>query len=79
MDPNQQIKQWALEEREFLHSMATPLGTAMLVLDALIESANRDGSESDVKELLLAQKAMEKLKELLQNRRSVLLRKGNSE
>lgn len=66
------------DEREFLHELASPLGTAIFVIDAVIDTVqSRPGVDPD--ELIqLAEifQALEKMKKLLQGRREVLVKRG---
>lgn len=73
------IEQWCQEERAFLHEIATPLGSAMLMIDILIERMQEAGkTEAEIKELKVTMKALEQMKTLLQNRRNILVKKGNA-
>lgn len=66
------------DEREFLHDMATPLGTAMLLTDSILEDfQGRDGNDPDdlmrLKEIF---QSLEKLNVMLSKRREVLIARG---
>lgn len=75
---NDQIDVMTREERAFLHEIASPLGSAVLMLDIVIESArSRPESEKTLKELKMTQKALERMKELLQSRREILIQRGS--
>ncbi|MGE3974106.1 MAG: hypothetical protein AB7F59_06225 [Bdellovibrionales bacterium] len=66
------------DERQFLHDMATPLGTAMLLTDSYIEDvkARPNVISEEVNQLTEIYAALEKLNKLLMMRREVLIKRG---
>jgi hypothetical protein len=67
------------EEDKFLHNLATPLGTALLILDAFIEEVEaRKASEApeDAKRLKDIYQALERMSVLLRERKEYLVLKG---
>ena len=66
------------DEREFLHDIAGPLGTAIFVLDGLLDDVqSRPGANSDdIVQLTEIYTALEKLKTYLQERREILIKRG---
>ena len=66
------------DEREFLHDIATPLGTAMLLADSLLEEIQerKEADPDDVMRLGEIYKALNHLQELLVGRREILIKRG---
>lgn len=65
-------------ERNFLHDMASPMGTVIFLIDAVIDDATTNG-KIDKENLALLEKVqeqLERLKEMLDNRRQVLIQQG---
>ncbi len=63
-------------ERKFLHDLATPLGTAMLLTDIILEDiqTRADIDPEDVMKLGDIYKALEKIKSLIYERREILIK-----
>ena len=60
-------------ERQFLHDIATPLGTAMFLLDILQEKMSARGpGDEDLEHLNGAIEALQKLKQHIVQRRQAL-------
>ena len=66
------------DEREFLHDLASPLGTAMLLADSLLEDLQERTSidPDDVMRMVDIHQALERLSKLLKNRREILIARG---
>lgn len=66
------------DERKFLHDVAGPIATALFVADSLLEDLKEAGPVQAELASQLAQvtQALEKTQVLLQNRRKVLLERG---
>lgn len=66
------------DEREFLHALATPLGTAVFLVDAVLDAIqSKAGSDPDeVVQITQIYDALERMKKLLQERREVLIKRG---
>lgn len=66
------------DEREFLHALATPLGTAMLLADSILEEVQerKDVEPDDVMRLSEIYQALEKLNILLVERKELLIKRG---
>lgn len=67
-----------MDERQFLHDIAGPIGTAMFLLDATLDTTqNRvDADPDEIAQLGQVYQALEKVKKLLQERREVLIKRG---
>ncbi len=65
------------DEREFLHDLAGALGTAFFLTDSVIESlkARPDAPLEEVGQLTKAYESLERVKGLLQKRRSILIKR----
>lgn len=69
----------AEDERKFLHDIASPIGTALFLLDAIVEVSQSQALSAE--DLELVKKAFDSLirvKELLHDRRSTLLAREDS-
>lgn len=68
------------DEREFLHRIATPLGTALFLVDLLLDNmqSRKDCDPTELKHLGNALKALDEIRHLLSSRRDVLIRLGDS-
>lgn len=66
------------DERGFLHDLASPLGTAMLLVDSLLEDLQERASidPDDVMRTVEIHQALERLSNLLKNRREILIARG---
>ena len=66
------------DEREFLHDLATPLGTALLLTDSLLDDVqNRPNVEpDDLMRLGEIYNSLEKLNNSLKIRREILVSRG---
>lgn len=66
------------DEREFLHDVATPLGTAMFLTDSALEDiqARPDADPDDIMRLGKIFQALEQIKMLLSERREFLIKRG---
>jgi hypothetical protein len=62
-------------ERKFLHDFATPLATALLLMDLILEDVqNRSSSDpDDLMRLKEIYQALENLNNMLQGRRTILI------
>jgi hypothetical protein len=62
------------DEKQFLHTLATPVGTALLLLDALLENSKScDTLEvAEVSELKTALTCLGQIQKLIQERRRIL-------
>jgi len=65
-------------EREFLHDLATPLGTAMFLTDSTLEDfqARPDAEPDDIMRLGEIFQALEQIKMLMSERREILVKRG---
>lgn len=66
------------DERKFLHDIASPLGTAMFLMDVLLDSL-RDRAAVNPDELEQATQvcqALEKARQMLKDRRQALIDRG---
>jgi hypothetical protein len=66
------------DERQFLHDMASPLGTVIFVADSLLEIM-QSGPNADPEAIFQIKEmceALEKLKNILSDRREVLIKRG---
>jgi hypothetical protein len=61
-------------EAEFLHTMATPLATAIIIVDSIQENLkSKSGSEADEnKQLVDLMSTLEQIRSLIRNRRELL-------
>lgn len=67
------------DERSFLHDLASPLGTAILLADALLENMQSKGTDPDeVMQMGQIYEALELLKSLISKRKDVLIKKGGA-
>lgn len=66
------------DEREFLHDLASPIGTAIFLVDAALDNmqSRADANSDDVMQLVDAYQALEKVKKILQERREILVKRG---
>lgn len=66
------------DEREFLHDLSTPIGTALLLTDSLLDDVqNRANVDpDDLMRLSEIYNALEKITNSLKNRREVLVLRG---
>lgn len=67
-----------IEERAFLHDLATPLGTAMLLADSILEDvkARSNVDPDDLFRLENIFQSLEKLDCLIKDRRQTLITRG---
>ena len=65
-------------ERKFLHDMANFLGTAMFLMDALLDSAQSRSGVDSGERLQMGQinEALEKMKKMIEERRELLRKEG---
>ena len=66
------------DEREFLHSLASPIGTAFFLADSLLDNM-QNCHETNPNELMQAVQifeALETIKKLLIQRRELLIKRG---
>jgi len=68
------------DENKFLHDLASPLGTAMLLLDSMLESmeSRPTSDRNDLEQLRVICRSMENLKKLLEERRQSIKSQKNS-
>jgi len=68
------------DERKFLHEVANPIATALFVADALLEDLKEAGSTpaDTLAQLSQVTQALEKTQVLLQNRRKILIERGEA-
>jgi hypothetical protein len=66
------------DEREFLHDIASPIGTAILLGDSLLEDfQNRSTTDpDDLTRLVGIFQSLEKIQGLLEERRATLVNRG---
>lgn len=66
------------DEREFLHNLASPLSTAIFLVDAALDNiqSRPEANADDVMQLVDAYQALERVKMLLQERREILIKRG---
>jgi hypothetical protein len=66
------------DEREFLHDLASPLGTALYIADAILDSQGERGEEGlpEFEELKQLFCALQKMKTKMAERRETLIRRG---
>jgi hypothetical protein len=64
-------------ERQFLHTMATPLSAVIFVVDGILDDLQKARPNDLVaSQLLLAHAALEKVRFLLEARREYLIKQG---
>ena len=68
------------EERSFLHDIASPLGTAMFLVDALLEDLeSKPSPDADgLAQVRAIYQALQSIQKLLQARREILIRNSAS-
>lgn len=65
------------DEREFLHDLASPIGTSIFLIDAVLEAMQtRNSDPDDLLRLADAYQELQKVKKLLQGRREILIKRG---
>ena len=66
------------DERKFLHDIASPLGTAIFVMDSLLDGiqSRAGGNKDDLDQACQVYEALEKIKKMLQDRREILIKRG---
>lgn len=66
------------DEREFLHDLATPISTALFLADCVLDrlQSRSDVDQEDRAELTKIYEALEKVTQLLEKRREVLIARG---
>lgn len=66
------------DERKFLHDVAGPLSTAMLLLYIFLESLQKkaDTSSEELLQIRQVSDSLEKIKKLLEERREILIKRG---
>lgn len=65
------------DERLFLHDLASPIGVAILCMDAVSAVVEASPTAAaDLPRVLQAQKALQKVKTLLDERRQLLIQRG---
>ena len=66
------------DEREFLHDLATPIGTALFLVDCMMDrmQSRADVCEDERVELTKIYEALRKITKMLHNRREVLISRG---
>jgi hypothetical protein len=66
------------DERAFLHDIASTIGTALFLADALMDAlANQPGiNPNDLGQLAQINQSLEKTKQLLAERRNILIKRG---
>lgn len=72
---NQLSSSHAKGEKDFIHDLSTPLGTAILVLDSLLEGMKENPSIElqDVERLKTVYSMLDRLKNLVHSRRETLM------
>ena len=67
------------DEKSFLHDLASPLGTAMLLTQSVLDNLQSQSTiqPDDIDGLNEAYNALKEIKEMLQNRRSIVLAQEN--
>lgn len=67
------------DEQKFLHDIASPLGTAMLIMDMLLSDVQNRSDVAPDKLLQMGQiyGALEKVKKILEDRREAVRGKGD--
>lgn len=68
------------DEREFLHNLASPLSTALFLVDALLDSVQKraTGDPGELEQVIKIYKSLDKIKNLLKDRREELIKRGVS-
>ena len=68
------------EEREFLHDVSGPLGTVIFLVDSLLENmqSRADANPTELMQLTDVFRELQKVKQILHDRRAVLIKKGVS-
>jgi hypothetical protein len=68
------------EERQFLHDIASPLGTAMFLVDAVLEdlTSKPNPDADEVAQMNAIYQALQSIQKLLQERREILIRNGSN-
>ncbi len=65
------------DEREFLHSLSTPISTALLLVDSLRDRLkSREDAHDEQTELAKIYDVLEETAQLLHDRREVLIARG---
>lgn len=67
-----------VEERKFLHDIASPIGTAIFVVDMLLESmqGNSNVNSEELTQVKQIADLMENIKKMIEARRAVLIAQG---
>ena len=64
------------EERKFLHDISSPVGTALFILDSILDPNQRVVmNPGDLKQLKNAYESLLKTKDMIQERRRILIEK----
>jgi hypothetical protein len=68
------------EERKFLHDIASPLGTAIFLVDAFLEDlTSKPNPDADgMAQVSAIYQALQSIQKLLQERRETLIRNGSN-
>jgi hypothetical protein len=76
--PQKEITMHENDEREFLHDLASPLGTAAYIADAVLDSLAGGVAKDfpELEQLQQLQEALQKLTSKLSERREVLIQRG---
>lgn len=66
------------DEREFLHDLASPLGTATYIAEAVLDSLDERTVKEfpELEQLQQLHEALQKMKSKLNERREVLIKRG---
>lgn len=66
------------DEREFLHDIASPIATASLGVDMVIDTLQNcaDTDQILIQQLLLTHQALERVVSMLRERRQILIERG---
>ena len=67
-----------IDEREFLHDLATPIGTALFLADCMMDrlQSRLDVDPEEKTELTKIYEALEKITKMLYQRREILIARG---
>ncbi len=67
------------EERKYMHDVATPLGVAVFLVDAVLEDLQSQGvSQDSLAQLNKIRDALNKVTAMLHQRREVLIKRGGT-
>lgn len=67
------------DERAFLHDLATPISTALFLIDSIMDRLQTNPNTTDRKQLTEIYEGLETVTKMLDARRNILIELGASE